>query len=80
MRWVYHKDNSWSLPPSLSLSPSLSPSLSLSLSLHLKDKACEAMELFDELMECDITLISPFLQQLVEFCLEVRRVHIVIIS
>ena len=38
------------------------------------------MELFDELMECDITLISPFLQQLVEFCLEVSEVHIVIIS
>ncbi|XP_019849477.1 PREDICTED: importin-4-like [Amphimedon queenslandica] len=35
-----------------------------------EDKACEAMELFDELMECELSLISAFLQQLVEFCLQ----------
>jgi hypothetical protein len=36
-----------------------------------EDKACDSLELIDELMECEITLISPYLRLLVEFCLKI---------
>ena len=39
--------------------------------LILKDKACEAMELFDELVECDIGIVVPYLSSLIQFCLEI---------
>ena len=36
-----------------------------------QDKACEAMELFDELVECDVGIVVPHLTALIHFCLEV---------
>ena len=36
----------------------------------LKEKACEAMELFDELVECDVGVVTPHLLPLIRFCLE----------
>ena len=53
-----------SLPPPLSLSPSLSLHPPLN-----QDKACEAMELFDELVECDVGIVVPHLPSLIQFCL-----------
>ena len=38
---------------------------------HLQGQACEAMELFDEMIECELTLVGPHFQSLVQFCLEV---------
>ena len=29
------------------------------------------MELFDELVECDVAIVAPHLQPLIQFCLEV---------
>ena len=37
---------------------------------HLQDKACEAMELFDELVECDVAIVMPHLIPLIQFCLD----------
>ena len=31
------------------------------------------MELFDELIECEVGIVIPYFQQLIEFCLEVGR-------
>lgn len=36
-----------------------------------EDKACEAMDLFDELIEIEVGVITPYLQPLIEFCLEI---------
>nr|XP_006824744.1 PREDICTED: importin-4-like [Saccoglossus kowalevskii] len=36
-----------------------------------EDHACEAMELFDELVECEVSIVVPHIKILVEFCLEV---------
>jgi len=36
----------------------------------LQEKACEAMELFDELVECDVAIVTPHLLPLIQFCLE----------
>ena len=52
---------------SLSLSsPSLPPSRFLP-----QDKACEAMELFAALVECDVGIVVPHLPSLIQFCLNV---------
>ncbi|XP_065913448.1 importin-4-like [Dysidea avara] len=34
-----------------------------------EDHACEAMELFDELVECEVAIVAPYLTSLLEFCL-----------
>jgi hypothetical protein len=39
--------------------------------LYLKDKACEAMEIFDELVESEVSIVTPHLVPLMEFCLKV---------
>ena len=36
-----------------------------------QDKACDAMELFDELVECEVGIVVPHLGPLIQFCLEV---------
>lgn len=36
-----------------------------------QDHACEAMELFDELIECEVAIVVPYLSSLLEFCLKV---------
>ena len=41
-------------------------------STHHQGQACEAMELFDEMIECELTLVGPHFQSLVQFCLEVH--------
>lgn len=35
-----------------------------------EDHACEAMELFDELIECEVAIVAPYLSSLLEFCLK----------
>ena len=37
----------------------------------VQDKACDAMELFDELVESEVSIVTPHLKALVEFCLQV---------
>ena len=39
--------------------------------LSFKDKACDAMEIFDELVESEVSIVTPHLKTLVEFCLQV---------
>ena len=43
----------------------------------VQDHACEAMELFDELIECEVAIVAPYLSPLLEFCLTVsnERAH-----
>ncbi|XP_077982824.1 importin-4-like [Glandiceps talaboti] len=41
------------------------------LILQDEDQACEALELFDELVECEVTIVVPHIKVLVEFCLEI---------
>ena len=36
------------------------------------DYACEAMELFDELIESEVSIIVPFLPSVITFLLDVR--------
>lgn len=36
-----------------------------------QDKACEAMEIFDELVESEVSIVTPHLVPLMEFCLKV---------
>ncbi|XP_038069954.1 importin-4-like isoform X2 [Patiria miniata] len=36
-----------------------------------EDQGCQAMELFDELVECEVSIIVPHLKAVVEFCCEV---------
>ena len=38
-----------------------------------QDKACEAMDIFDELVEAEVGMIIPFVKSLTEFCLEVSE-------
>lgn len=42
-----------------------------------KDKACEALELFDELVEVEVGIVIPYVKALVELCLQVceHRFH-----
>ncbi|KAK3745056.1 hypothetical protein QZH41_014548, partial [Actinostola sp. cb2023] len=35
-----------------------------------EDKACEAMEIFDELVESEVSIVTPHLVSLMEFCLK----------
>jgi hypothetical protein len=37
----------------------------------LQEKACEAFEVFDEMLECEVVIITPHLKSTVLFCLEV---------
>lgn len=39
--------------------------------LSSQDKACDAMELFDELVECEVGMVIPHLATLINFCLEI---------
>ncbi|XP_074644690.1 importin-4-like [Tubulanus polymorphus] len=36
-----------------------------------EDKACEALELFDELIECDVSIVGPHVKTIVEFCIQI---------
>ena len=36
-----------------------------------QDRACQAMELFDELLDCEVVMVVPYLVSLLTFCLEV---------
>ena len=36
-----------------------------------QEKACEALELFDELLETEVTIIVPHLKPFLQFCLQV---------
>jgi len=36
-----------------------------------EDLAVDAMEIFDELAECEVTLITPFVQDIIRFCLQI---------
>ncbi|XP_062916193.1 importin-4 [Mobula hypostoma] len=38
---------------------------------HNQDQAIEAMEVFNELMESEVSIIVPYLSQIVHFCLEI---------
>ena len=38
----------------------------------LQEKACEALELFDELLEAEVAIIVPHLKPFMQFCLQVR--------
>ena len=43
--------------------------------LHtLQEKACEAFEVFDEMLECEVIIITPHIKATIEFCLEVISV------
>ena len=42
-----------------------------SLFSQFEDKACDAMEIFDELVESEVSIVTPHLKTLVEFCLQV---------
>ena len=37
----------------------------------IQDKACDAMEIFDELVESEVSIVTPHLKALIEFCLQV---------
>ncbi len=43
-----------------------------------KDQASEAMEVFDELMESEVSIVVPHIAEIVRFCLEVC-LHILIV-
>lgn len=36
-----------------------------------QDHACEAMEVFNELMESEVSIIVPHIAEIIGFCLEV---------
>lgn len=44
-----------------------------------KDQASEAMEVFDELMESEVSIVVPHIAEIVRFCLEVC-LHVLIVS
>lgn len=46
------------------------------LVLEDEDYACEAMELFDELLECEVAILAPHSATVVSFLLEVGNIHI----
>ena len=45
------------------------------LVLEDEDYACEAMELFDELLECEVAILAPHIASVVSFLLEVGNIH-----
>ena len=63
---IVHDEVSYRLP--ITAVPTNTPPLLLSVR---QSHACEAMELFDEMIECELSLVGPHLQLLVQFCLEV---------
>ena len=36
-----------------------------------EDQGCEAMELLDELVECEVSIVVPHIKPCVEFCCQV---------
>ena len=46
---------------------------SIKVNSFTQDKACDAMEIFDELVESEVSIVTPHLKTLVEFCLQVCR-------
>ena len=44
--------------------------------LFTQDKACDAMEIFDELVESEVSIVAPHLKALVEFCLQVCNTYL----
>ncbi|CAH3171023.1 unnamed protein product [Porites lobata] len=36
-----------------------------------EDKACDAMEIFDELVESEVSIVTPHVKALIEFCLQI---------
>ena len=40
----------------------------------IQGKACDAMEIFDELVESEVSIVTPHLKALVEFCLQVCNI------
>ncbi|XP_060081049.1 importin-4-like [Ylistrum balloti] len=36
-----------------------------------EEKACEVLEVFDEMLECEVNIIVPYMKTVVDFCLEV---------
>ena len=46
-----------------------------------KDKACDAMEIFDELIESEVSIVTPHLKTLVEFSLQVcNKIHVIVVD
>lgn len=41
----------------------------------VQEKAVEALEIFDELVESDISVIVPHLKTILEFCLNVSHIN-----
>ena len=39
-----------------------------------EDQGCEAMELLDELVECEVSIVVPHIKPCVEFCCQVSHV------
>ncbi|XP_062580344.1 importin-4-like, partial [Saccostrea cucullata] len=40
-----------------------------------EDKACELLEVFDEMLECEVSIIVPHIKTTLEFCLQVASRH-----
>uniref|UniRef100_A0A673XW92 Importin 4 n=1 Tax=Salmo trutta TaxID=8032 RepID=A0A673XW92_SALTR len=60
----------------MNLMRSLIPTLIIALRHLIKadqDQASEAMEVFDELMESEVSIMVPHIAEIVHFCLEVRK-------
>ncbi|GFQ72607.1 importin-4 [Trichonephila clavata] len=60
----------------LNLFQSLVPSIITIIRMLADDnqeKACECLEIFDELVECEVGVLAPHLRGLVEFCLETAK-------
>ena len=36
-----------------------------------QEQACEALEIFDELMETEVAIVLPHIKSIIEFCLEI---------
>lgn len=53
--------------------------LSLDWIVSDQGQASDAMEVFDELMESEVSIIVPHIAEIVHFCLEVRTELLVII-
>ena len=40
-----------------------------------QDLGADALEILDELVECEIAIIQPHIKAVIGFCLEVRALH-----
>ena len=38
-----------------------------------QELACECLELFDELVECEVSVLVPHIKLVIQFCLDVSR-------